>query len=115
MRERKGLSFGVRKTFMTMEDGSGVVLVPEPPNEAEDAQQQVLSARRMKHTPPDIQEMTRGKLDDEIVRILKGTVDCRRMTDEVAEFWETYAGDEAGDEAGDRTGWEAGDYSEGQV
>ena len=64
-----------------------------------------------RNTPPDIREMTRGKLDDEMVMMLRGAVDCRRMTDEVAEFWETYAGDEAGD----RTGWEAGDYSEGQV
>ena len=52
---------------------------------------------------------------NEMVMMMRGAVDCRRMTDEVAEFWETYAGDEAGDEAGDRTGWEAGDYSEGQV
>ena len=111
MQERNVLSFGIQKIFMTMEDGMGVMLVPEPPSKAKDAQQQVLAARRMTRTPPYIQEVTRGKLDDDMVRILRGAVDCQKMTVEVSKFWEAYAGDEAGNGAG----WGAEDYSEGQV
>ena len=35
LNETKGLSFGIRKTFMTTEDKQGVILVPLPPSEAE--------------------------------------------------------------------------------
>ena len=54
LRERKGLSFGVRKAFMTTEDGEGVMLVPEPTVEVEGAHQQILAERGMKHLPPNI-------------------------------------------------------------
>ena len=35
LRKRKGLSFGMRKAFMTTEDGEGVMLVPDPPIDRE--------------------------------------------------------------------------------
>ena len=50
---RNGLLFGVRKLFMTTDDGKGVVLVPEPIVGSKGSQQQVLTARGMKHVPPD--------------------------------------------------------------
>ena len=43
LRERKGLSFGVRKAFMASEDREGVILVPDPPNETESIQHNFFS------------------------------------------------------------------------
>ena len=49
--------------------------------------------------------MTRGKLDDDIVRILRKTADCQQMTEKVFEFLEVYnngdVGNEMINEAGD--------------
>ena len=45
IRERKGLSFGMRNPFMTTEDEEGVMLVPEPPNETKSIQHQILTER----------------------------------------------------------------------
>ena len=80
---------------MTTEDGEGVMLVPEPMVEAEGAQQQVLAAREMKHTPPDICEMKKGRMSCEMVRMLRELMDPDRMSDEVAKFWLKYGIDEA--------------------
>ena len=46
--ERKGLMFGVRKVFMTAEDGEGVMLISEPLNETESIQHQLLAERNSK-------------------------------------------------------------------
>ena len=86
---------------MTTEDGEGVMLVPEPTVEAEGAQQQILAERGMKHLPPDIRRMTRGRMSDEMVGILQERMDFTRMTEEVAEFWLKYEIEEAGGEMND--------------
>ena len=71
---------------MTTEDGEGVMLVPEPMVEAEGAQQQALVAKGMKHLPPDIRELTKGRMTDEMVRILRANMEQDLMTEEVSEF-----------------------------
>ena len=49
----------------------------------------------MKHVPPDIQEMKKGRLSVEMVGMLRELMDPDRMSDEVAEFWLKYGIDEA--------------------
>lgn len=45
LRNRNGLSFGIRKTFMTTEGIEGVIMVPETNVEAKGTHQQVLLTR----------------------------------------------------------------------
>ena len=54
LRERKGLLFGVRKAFMTTEDGEEVMLVPEPMVEEEGTHTLILAERGTKYCPLDI-------------------------------------------------------------
>ena len=103
LRERKGLSFGVRKAFMTTEDGEGVILVPEPPNETESIQHQILAERNsrgLKHAPPDIRTLTKGKLTEAMIYLLRELMEERRMDDEVKEYWEGFDAAEAEEEEG---------------
>jgi len=93
LRERKGLNFGVRKAFMTTEDGEGVMLVPELPNETESIQHQILAERNsrdLKHAPPDIRTLTKGKLTEAMIGLLRELMEERRMDDEVKEYWEGF-------------------------
>ena len=86
LRERKGLLFDIRKAFITTEDGEEVMLVPKAMVEAEGAQQYILTARKIKHSPPDIQNLKKGKMRDKMVEILWAHMDSERMTEEVAEL-----------------------------
>ena len=90
---RKGLSFGVRKAFMATEDREGVILVPDPPNETESIQHNFLAERNsrdLKHAPPDIRTLTKGKLTDAMIGLLRELMEERRMDDEVKEYWEGF-------------------------
>ena len=93
LRERKELSFGVRKAFMTTEDGEGAMLVPTPLNKTASIQHQILvecNSRDLKHAPPDIRTLTKGKWTKAMIGLLKELMEERRMDDEVKEYWEGF-------------------------
>ena len=103
LRERKVLRFGVKKDVMTTEDGKGVMLVPEPPNKTESIQYQILAERNsrdLKHTPPDIRTLIKGKLMETMIYLLWELMEERRMDDEVKEYCEGFDAAEAEEEEG---------------
>ena len=63
-------------------------MVPEPVLDGECASNQILMDRELKYNPPDIRQLTKGKLSDEMVRIIKENAEVGRMSDEVKEYWE---------------------------
>ena len=103
LRERKVLRFGVKKDVMTTEDEKGVMLVPEPPNETESIQYQILAERNsrdLKHTPPDIRTLIKGKLMETMIYLLWELMEKRRMDDEDKENCEDFDAAEAEEEEG---------------
>ena len=86
--KRKGMSFGIRKSYMTSADGEGVMMVPEPVMDGESLSDQILMDRQLKYKPPDIRQLTKGKLSGEMIRIIRENAEVERMSDEVREFWE---------------------------
>ena len=79
------------------------MLVPEPPNEIESIQHQILTERNLrdfKHAPPDIRTLTKGKLTEAMISLLKELTEKRRMNDEVKEYWEGFDAVEAEEEEG---------------
>ena len=97
------LRFGVRKDVMTTEDGKGVMLVSEPPNETESIQYQILAERNsrdLKHVPHDIRTLTKGKLTEAMIYLSRELMEERRMDDEVKEYWEGFDAAKAEEEEG---------------
>ena len=89
--EKERVEFKCEKGFITTEDGEGVILVPDPPNETESIQLQTLAdrnSRDLKHAPPNIRKLTEGKLTEGIIDLLKELMAKRRMDNEVKKYWE---------------------------
>ena len=80
------------------------MLVPEPPNEIESIQHQILTERNLrddfKHAPLDIRKLTKGKLIEAMINLLRELTEKRRMNDEVKEYWEGFDAAEAEEEEG---------------
>ena len=91
--EKERVEFKCEKGFITTEDGEGVILVPDPPNETESIQLQTLAdrnSRDLKHAPPNIRKLTEGKLTEGIIDLLKELMAKRRMDNEVKKYWEWF-------------------------
>ena len=103
LREKKGLSFGMKKDFMTTEDEEGVMIVPEPPNEIKIIQHQISvkrNSRDLKHAAPDIRTLIKGKLTEAKIGLLKELTTEKRMNDEIKEYWEGFDAAKAEEEEG---------------
>ena len=117
LKERKGMSFGIRRTFVSTADGNGVQLAaddggvddddddPVPvgegtgiemldlaPNNYSETVQGIIESehritKRLKYTPPDIRTLKRAELTEEMESILLEHMDPDLMTGEVTAFW----------------------------
>ena len=63
--ERGGISFGIRKCFMTSPEGDGVIMVPEPQREGESNQEEItnhMRIRKLRYNVPKTTTLTKAKL-----------------------------------------------------
>ena len=93
--QKGGKSFGVRRCFMTNEDGDGVIPVPLAMTEGETVQAHIINervCRRLKYEEPTIATLTKAKLTDKMKGFVLANMDGGIMNDELVEYWFT-AGD----------------------
>lgn len=92
--ERKGMSFGIRKSCVTTEDRDGVVLIQDPANDFDEtAQGRILALNRMgptelKYKPPKVKTLRKASLTLEMEEILMEYMDHNLMTAELNEVWQ---------------------------
>ena len=70
---------------------TSVMLALESPDETESIHHQILAERNSKelnHTPPDIRTLTKVKLTEGMIKLLKELMLEMRMFDKVKEYWE---------------------------
>lgn len=89
LRERKGMTFGIRKMFVPDEDGEGVIPIPlAPQTEGETVQGLFLSernVRNLKYSPPDIRTFGNVELEPAMKELFLAYADIDLMTEEVEE------------------------------
>ena len=89
LREKNGMTFGVRKMFVPDEDGEGVIPIDlAPQTEGETVQGVFLSERNvknLKYTPPDIRTFGNVELEPAMKELFIAYADVKLMTQEVEE------------------------------
>ncbi len=88
MTDSKGMSFGVRKTYIATENRKGVrvaEMVPEPLEEGEALQDTIVS--NMKYKAPSILTLTHGGLTEEMIQLLDEYMDPAEMNEETTKYW----------------------------
>ena len=89
--EKGGLSFGVRRTYICNEEGTGVIPVTiAPQNELETRAGQLLNQQRingLKYSPPKATDLTKAVLSQEMKDMLLELMDPNLMTDDLHEVW----------------------------
>ena len=106
LKERKGMSFGIRRTFVSTADGNGVQLAYDPipvgegtgiemldlaPSEINETVQGIVEGDRrmrgLKFVEPAIANLTQAKLTEQMEALLLEHMDPDLMTEEVTTFW----------------------------
>ena len=89
--QRGGLSFGIRRTFVSDPEGEGVIPVTlAAQNEAETAQGIILNeafVQGLKYTPPDLRSLQHAKLTTEMRDLLLHNMNPSLMNEELNEVW----------------------------
>lgn len=89
--EKGGLSFGVRRTYIRNEEGTGVVPITiAPQNDLETRTGQLLNQQQitgLKHAPPKANELSKAELTTEMKDMLLEYMDPTLMSDELHEVW----------------------------
>ena len=88
--KRGGMHFGVRRMYMTDEEGEGVIPVPLAMVEGETIQAQIMNERRakgLKYKEPSMDVVKKGILTDEMRDFLLANMDGERLSDGLAEYW----------------------------
>ena len=97
LKEIGGVSFGIRRHFMTNEDGDGVdgVVPIDVPDfqEGQSVAERFLAnraVRRLKYAQPNITTFSMGKLTEEMTAFLREMMDPDLMVedDQVTEVWD---------------------------
>ena len=87
-----GLSFGLRKLYVSVIEGNGVVLVVAPHETLEDTTQGNFlinrTARKLKYTPPSLDMLNLAKLKPPMVIRLEQLMDKSAMTEEERASWD---------------------------
>ena len=77
--------------FVSPRPRTSLMLALEPPDETESIQHQILAesnSKELKHAPPDIRTLTKVKLTEGMIKLLKELMLEMRMFDKVKEYWE---------------------------
>ena len=88
--ERGGMSFGVRRMYMTDEEGEGVIPVPLAMVEGETLQAQLINEKRsreLKYEEPAMGDLTQARMTNEMKSFLMANMDGERIDNELAEYW----------------------------
>jgi len=89
--ERGGMSFGVRRSYMTDHEGKGVIPVPLAMDESKTVQAQIINemtSRGLKYEMPEISTLKNAKLTNSMKEFLLANMHPDRMTTELWEYWD---------------------------
>ena len=105
--KRKGLSFGIRRCYITDEEGEGVIPVPVTMAESETAQTQIISERQsrgLRYDEPKISDLSKAKLTDRMKEFLLEHMDPDLMDDELmGYYYEAMYPDDFNEDAAEET------------
>ena len=91
--EKGGLSFGIRRTFVTDIEGTGVVPISlAPTTEGETTQGEFLNeriARHLRYEEPTIESLDKAKLTSSMITLLAELMDRDRMNEEMKAKWDS--------------------------
>ena len=91
LKEKGGLSFGIRRTFVRNEKGDGIIPVTlAPEHEGETLTGSFLGESAidgLKYKSPDVTMLEHARLTDEMVTLLDKYMDKARMTEAHREVW----------------------------
>ena len=92
LKEKGGLSFGIRRTFIRNEKGDGIIPVTlAPEHEGETLTGNFLNESvvdGLKYKSPDITSLVHARLTDEMVNLLDGYIDKSKMSEEHRKVWD---------------------------
>ena len=111
LKEKGGLTFGIRKMFVQNESGDGIIPVTlAPEHEGSTLTGNLLNqnaAKRLKYDVPSVTTLDKAKMTREMIVVLDSFMDKSKMSEEHRVVWEYHkqlvegSGDDSGGESDD--------------